>query len=634
MQREVMSERGVMIARAIGATAAICLSLAIAPLVRAAEPDAGEANASDEPASTASDPAAGAKEPLTAGARFPRPGYLRPGEEPGPEFRRPGEPPPTDEAREPLPPPLPAPAYDYVSVPDRWRIVEALGVNERVWDPYHQNTLKGDRPIFGTQDWFFNLAVISDTVVEPRRLPTPVGAQVNRKSGSLDIFGKDEQFAVSQSLILTLSLIQGDTVFRPQDWEFRLTGVGNFNYVDAQVLGLLNADPEKGKDRYDDHFALQEAFIDRHLWNKSDRYDFDSLRVGIQPFISDFRGFLFEDNPIGVRLFGTFQNNRIQYNLAAFRRLDKDINSGLNETFDLRNDDVFVANVFYQDFPVLGFNLQGTVLYNRNDETGSRKFDDNGFLQRPAPFGDGRHHKYDVVYLGLNGDGHFDRLNLTFAAYWALGDDSRNPIAGRHQDINAVFAAAEFSMDFDWFRVKLFGLLTTGDEDPFDGQAHGFDAIFENPQFGGADTSFWIRQSIPLIGGGGVTLSGRNALIPSLRTSKEQGQSNFVNPGLRMIGVGADLDVLPELRLIANASYLRFDDTATLRVLRNQQRIDKDIGWDVSAGLIYRPFFVNNVIFRLSGAVLFTEDGFEELFNDDNRTFPFYSVLGNLILTY
>ena len=37
---------------------------------------------------------------------------------------------------------------DFVPLPDRWRLVEALGVNERWYDPYNQNTLKGDLPVF------------------------------------------------------------------------------------------------------------------------------------------------------------------------------------------------------------------------------------------------------------------------------------------------------------------------------------------------------------------------------------------------------------------------------------------------------------------------------------------------------
>ena len=50
---------------------------------------------------------------------------------------------------------------------------------------------------------------------------------------------------------------------------------------------------------------------------------------------------------------------------------------------------------------------------------------------RPALIGDVRPHAIKVGYLGLSGDGHLGRLNLTHAYYYAFGRDDRNPIAGR-----------------------------------------------------------------------------------------------------------------------------------------------------------------------------------------------------------
>src|SRR5512145_770679 len=111
-------------------------------------------------------------------------------------------------------------------------------------------------------------------------------------------------------------------------------------------------------------------------------------------------------------------------------------------------------------------------------------------------------------------------------------------------------------MDFDWIRPRISVLYGSGDDDPFDDRATGFDAIFENPQFAGADTSYWIRQQVPLIGGGGVGLSSRNGVLASLRTSKEQGQSNFNNPGIILAGGGFDIDVTPEVRLTSNVNHL------------------------------------------------------------------------------
>ncbi len=48
------------------------------------------------------------------------------------------------------------------------------------------------------------------------------------------------------------------------------------------------------------------------------------------------------------------------------------------------------------------------------------------------------------------------------------------------------------------------------------------------PIFAGADTSYWIRQTIPFAGGGRViAINNRNGILNNLRSSKEEGQSNF-----------------------------------------------------------------------------------------------------------
>lgn len=525
------------------------------------------------------------------------------------------------------PPPADAPR-ESIPVPDRWRLVEALGVHAHWYDPYNQNTLKADRPLW--KDWFVNLSLISDSVLEPRRFPVPVAPASSRQPGALDVFGGRNQDVFNQNLILGLVLYQGDTTFKPPEYELRFTPVINYNRVSVEEDRVLNVDPSRGRTRVDHHVGIQEFFVDKHLRNVSDRYDFDSLRVGIQAFNVDFRGFLFQDEPFGVRLFGTRANNLYQYNLAWFRRVEKDTNSGLNDLGQsLRKDDVFVANLYRQDFPVPGFTSQGAIIYNRNRE--NRPFyDNNGFLVRPAPLGTERPRTYDVTYFGYNGDGHIGWLNLTASTYAALGRETPGVFVDQPSNIRAWFAAAEASRDFDWLRLRVSGLYGSGDNDPYDHTSKGFDAIFENPIFAGADTSFWIRQPVPNIGGGGVSLSGRNGVLNALRSSKDQGQSNFTNPGIALLGVGADFDVMPELRVSANLNHLAFADTRVLQVARAQANIDKDIGWDASLSLIYRPLMSQNIVLRLSGAVLLPGAGFKQLYGDDKS----YSILGNVILAY
>jgi len=533
-----------------------------------------------------------------------------------------------------VPPPSPLLPRETVPIPDRWRLSDQLKlVNQRWFDPYNPNELKGDRPIHG-DDWFFNLSVISDTVFEARRLPTPIGAQSTQRPRSDDQFGYGTQSTFVENLIVSLSYLKGDTTFKPPEYEFRLVPVINYNYTTVKEIRVVNIDPRRGTTRRDGFVAIQEAFVDYEYRIVSERYDFDDVRVGIQPFISDFRGFLFQDQPIGVRFFGTRDNNQWQYNVGWFRRLEKDTNSGLNDvTRTPRHDDVFVGNLYRQDFMVPGFTLQGTIVYNRNRETAQRFLDDNGFQVRPAIMGDARPRTYDVIYMGLNGDGHFGLWNTTASLYWAAGHDDHNQISQKSANINAFFAAAEVSRDFDWLRVRGSLLYASGDKDPYDGKENGFDAILENPQFAGADTSFWIRQAVPLIGGGGVALSGRNAVLPALRSSKDQGQSNFTNPGLVLVGMGVDADLAPRWRAIANVNQLWFNNTSSLGALRNQADIDKGLGTDLSVAVQYRPLFIQNIVFNASAAVLIPGKGFKQLYAASGSNTP-YSILANLVLTY
>lgn len=528
--------------------------------------------------------------------------------------------------------PVPRPTIeDFVAsvpVPDRWRIVDVLGYTNNWWDPYNRNTLKADVPVHG--EWFFNLGVIADTVAEVREVPTPVGGNSTGAAGQIDIFGSADQLAIIENVAVEFVYYKGDTVFRPPDWEFRFIPVFNFNYTKLDEILGVNVNPRHGDDRTDQHVGIQALFIDKHLRNVSTRFDFDSIRIGIQPFSSDFRGFLFQDNQLGIRLFGNRDNNIFQYNLAWFRRLEKDTNSGLNDlSEDLRKDDVIVANLYWQDFPVKGFVSQGTVIHNRNRED-EFHFDKNRFIQRPASLGMERPRQYDVTYVGYSGDGHFGRLNLSTSLYYAFGDTQPDVFFDEEVDIDSFFVAAEASVDLDWFRPRLSLLYSSGDDDPFDDEANGFDAIFENPQFAGADTSYWIRQGIPLIGGGRVALSGRNSVIPSLRSSKEEGQSNFTNPGIWLAGIGADADIAPSLRLSFNWNYLRFDDTAVLEAARNQAPIDEEIGHDVSVSLTYRPLMSQNIVIRASYARLIAGKGFDDLFPDEDADY----FLLNLVLAY
>jgi len=523
---------------------------------------------------------------------------------------------------------------DYVAsvpVPDRWRIVDTLGYQDRWYDPYNRNILKGDKPISEGGDWFFNLGVISDSVVESRQVATPSAGVTTDEPGTNGFFSDADQLGLSQTIATEFVLYQGDTVFMPPVWEFRLIPAFNINYARLGEVGSVNIDPRDGKTRTDSHLGLQGAFVDKHLYDVSDNYDFDSLRVGIQPFSSDFRGFLFQDNQLGIRWFGTRANNRYQYNVAYFRRIEKDTNSGLNDLgAPLRKDDVLVANIYRQDTFVPGFTVEATLLYNRNTEDGENYYDKNGLIQRPASLGRETPRGYDVLYAGVGGDGHFGKWNLTTSMYAAWGKEKPGVFVAAPMDIRAGFAAFEFSRDFDWLRPRISLLYASGDKDPFDDVSTGFDAVLENPQFAGADTSYWIRQAIPLVGGGKVALSGRNGVLNSLRPSKDEAQSNFMNPGTVLAGLGLDADVLPTLRGSLNFNSVWFATTRPIEVVRQQASVDKHIGYDLSASLTWRPLMSQNIVIRGSYAQLIQGKALDGLYP---RKDPSYLLI-NVLLAY
>jgi hypothetical protein len=558
--------------------------------------------------------------------------------------------------RMPAPEAFPA---EHVAVPDRWRLADTLNiVRSRWYDPYNQNALKGDRPIcipnhdgerpdtlgcrahrllgLTGHDWEFVANVVSDTVIEPRSFPIPVGVQTTDLPGNDDVFGENHSLVLSQTFIASVALIKGSTAFLPPHIEYRLTLAFNVNYVDVGERRVLFVEPSEGTDRLDYALGVQEAFIDYHIRNTSDRFDFDSVRVGIQPFNFDFRGFLFQDQQLGVRLFGNRDNNRFQYNLIAAWRLEKDTNSGLNNILQTPRDDwILHANLFRQDFPFVGITSQVSATWNINRERGEIEVDDNGFPVRPALFGNLRARNYDAIYIGYSTDGRIGRINLTTSAYALLGSDRNNVFTGRSARLQSFFLAAEPSYDIDWIRIRGAALFASGDADPYDDVERGFDAIFENPIFAGADTSYWIRQTIPFAGGArAVGINGRNGILNSLRSSKEQGQSNFANPGTMLLGLGADFDITPQFRVSANVNHLWFHRTEILEALRMQGTIRRDIGFDVSAAAIWRPLATQNVVFRLSAAALHAGTGFRDLFTNQDRDRVYYSVLFNAIVSY
>ncbi len=511
----------------------------------------------------------------------------------------------------------------FVPIEDRWRLGfpkwdrygkgHPVGddypyVEGSLWDPYNQNVLKGDFPIIG-QHTFFSVTAESLAVHEYRQTPTATTPfESTRNPFSAKFFGVPDQYFYAPYFKFTFDLFHGNEAFKPVDWKLRLMPVFNVNNLDVKELAVVNPDVRQGTNRLRDDFALQEWFLEAKLADFGPDYDFVSARVGSQSFNSDFRGFVFRDVNRAVRLFGTRLANRDQFNAIWFDQAEKDTNSELN-TFDDRHQNVIILNYFRQDFVFPGYTAQTSFHYNHDKP--SFQFDDNDNLVRPDPVGVFKEHEVNAYYIGVGGEGHLGRINVANQFYVALGNDSANPIGGTEQTINAQMAALELSYDRDWIRFRTSYFFASGDDDPNDGKAKGFDTILDNPVFAGGEFSYWQRQSIRLFG---TNLVQRKSLVPNLRSNKAQGQSNFVNPGLHLFNLGMDLELTPKTRVITNANYLSFDETRVLETYTFQNKINHEIGTDLSAGLEYRPRLNDNAIIVMGIATLLPDQGLKDLF--------------------
>src|SRR6185295_16953224 len=115
----------------------------------------------------------------------------------------------------------------FLPMPDRWNISmpewnrygrggEYPFVRSIHWrDPFNQNRLKGDTPIFG-QETFLNITGTADTLVDGRRVPVTSNVS-SARPGSSEFFGKGEQLFLTQNFRFSLDLFHGDTSFKPVD---------------------------------------------------------------------------------------------------------------------------------------------------------------------------------------------------------------------------------------------------------------------------------------------------------------------------------------------------------------------------------------------------------------------------------
>jgi hypothetical protein len=506
-------------------------------------------------------------------------------------------------------PEVSAPGGEFEAFPNRWKfqfpaykrytdddkmpwIVSGGGL-----DSYNQNKAKGDFPVVG-ETIFANLNLQLNSTINPRKVVDGPVVPVS-------------QLFTNHNLVAGLEIFRGDTVFQPKSWAVRGTVVLNMN------------DLSTGNGRNQTH-GVEEAFVEKRLAVLGPAFDFVSLRAGMQNFNSDFRGYLFADNQLGARLFGNAHSNRHQYNVAYFSMRVRDPASQLHR-FTSREQDVFIANYYIQDFGVRGYTGMFNIHSNRDARTTERPFVQAGAL--------------NVTYVGFHGDGRWGGYAVSHAFYQAFGKDDDNRIArGRSAapapvDINARMLALEVSKDADWKRYRVSAFYASGDDRKDPSQAKGFDTITDNPNLAGGQFMYWSQQNTRVPGGASAFLvTEKFSLLPNLR-SKFNDRANFVNPGLMLANAGVDLRLSLALKVTTNVSYIKFADAAVLRALAAPGRgfEDNTIGMDASVGAKFRPLKNENVFIVAGFSTLMPRGGFATALGSTARL---HSFVGALQLAY
>ncbi len=149
------------------------------------------------------------------------------------------------------------------------------------------------------------------------------------------------------------------------------------------------------------------------------------------------------------------------------------------------------------------------------------------------------------------------------------------------------------------------------------------------------------------LAGTSVNFKQRDSLIPNFRSSKTEGQANFVNPGAVIIGYGADAEVTPKLKMFANVNYIWTVTTEPTRRALFTNNASNEIGLDMSVGLQWRPLLTDNVIVSAGFGALIPGAGFKDIYRANTRPVPgfpqehvgtvddfLYSGLVTVTLTY
>ena len=275
-----------------------------------------------------------------------------------------------------------------VPIPDRWRlVVDARRRRALVGSVQPEQRLKGDRPVCG-DDWFFNLSASRTRVSSRATLPTPVGGSRDRSAGqhrhrSAQRPARSLADLASSRLVYTRATRSSGRPTTSSASCRCSTSTASSSTSSARV----NIDPARR------HAPQRRATsASRSVRRQAPAQRVRPLRLRQRarrhPAVHDRLPRLpVPGQPLGVRLFGTRDNNRWQYNLGVVPAPREGHQQRLERRQPARCATTTSSSPTStaRTCRCRASRSQGTVVYNRNREGDEQSTSTtNGFLERPA----------------------------------------------------------------------------------------------------------------------------------------------------------------------------------------------------------------------------------------------------------
>jgi hypothetical protein len=500
-------------------------------------------------------------------------------------------------------PPKGKQAGGIVPVNTRWQTYDLEGVPQygyHLWDPYHQNRIKGDYPLEGK--WFLEEDVFQNFVYKSRRNidyssnPDVAGVPFHAHNNFMD-----------QNTIFGTEIRHNDDRFFPSDFRIHVDGTTDYKRDPTPFFSPTHSEA---------HAQVFDAFADIQIHNFGDvNFNQMFLRGGLQFFKSDFHGLIFNDVGLGGRLFGNSLSNRLRYDFAALKLFQKDVVSGFIDFSKPSQHFVMIAHMVYEDLFFQGWNSEWSFHWNHDP-------------RRPsvADKVGGPNLNQDTYYIGTTFNGHIDRWIFNPALYGVFGTTDHNegglPVT---HDVRAWTGVLDLEYPLDYWKFRFGYVYASGDGNPNDKTDTGFDSISDAVNLFGGPISFFVGENIKF---GKNDYKRANSFFDDFRGFNNQ--ANYVNPGLQLVNGGLDTTITPRVTLSLNANWIYYNKPGAFQDVKSPATVlHHNAGVEEVIFIRWKPFLhqINDLVILDTGfSVLQPLGAIKDTFGSSRPVYSFQIV--------